>query len=129
LAPNAIKNTLLSLGLAYVVLLFATMNWILASLAIANVSFIVITIFGAWVRSPPRRVLDRRGIGFLHVAGWGLGVLESILCVLVVGFSIDFTVHLVDTYGESHHGDRFQRTKEALSTTGPRGLVLRASGA
>jgi len=101
LAPNAIRNTLLSLGLAYVVLLFATMNWILATLAIFNVCMIVITIFG-----------------FIQVSGWGLGILESICCVLVVGFSVDFTIHLVDTYAESFEHTRFAKTQEALATTG-----------
>ena len=55
LTPNAVYNTLLSLFLAWIVLLFATMNWIMAFLAIFNVSMIVLIIFGlltlfGWVR-------------------------------------------------------------------------------
>lgn len=101
LAPNAIQNTIISLALAFVVLLLATTNWIMASLAIMNVGLIVTVIFG-----------------FMQMAGWGLGVLESILCVLVVGFSVDFTIHLTDTYAESFEPTRLEKVREALGTTG-----------
>ena len=46
LTPNAISNTCLSLGLAYLVLLGATMNWIISTLAVLNVGMIVTMIFG-----------------------------------------------------------------------------------
>ena len=46
LTPNAISNTCLSLALAYLVLLGATMNWIISTLAVANVGCIVTMIFG-----------------------------------------------------------------------------------
>lgn len=70
-------------------------------LAIVNIGVIVTIVFG-----------------FLTMSGWGLGLLESILCVLVVGFSIDFTVHLADAYMESVRFTRYEKTEDALVTVG-----------
>jgi protein dispatched 1 len=71
--------------------------------------------------------------GCFHAFGWDLGILESILCVIVVGFSVDFTIHLADGYVESD-GDndesnkintdetaeaiRYRKVRGALAVTG-----------
>ena len=54
----------------------------------------------------------------MYTHRWGLGLLESINCVLVVGFAVDFTVHLADSYKESHRHTRFEKTQDALTVTG-----------
>ena len=55
-------------------------------------------------------------LGFLNVVGWGLGLLESILIVIVVGFSVDYTVHLADSYMGSSSTNREGKvaTREGL---------------
>ena len=40
---------------------------------------------------------------------WGLGVAESIAAVIVIGFSVDFTVHLAHMYVESESETRGYR--------------------
>ena len=87
--PSAVNGTLLSMGLAYVILVFAASNWFAAAMAIFNIGMIVTVIFG-----------------FIQMSGWGLGPIESILCVLVVGFSVDYTVHLTDSYMGSKRANR-----------------------
>ncbi|KAH8061427.1 hypothetical protein JL722_4046 [Aureococcus anophagefferens] len=57
-------------------------------------------------------------LGFMHVVGWGLGTLESILIVVVIGFSVDYTVHLADSYLSSEHDSREAKVKAALADTG-----------
>ena len=57
-------------------------------------------------------------LGFLTVSGWGLGVLESILIVIVIGFSVDYTVHLADSYMQSRAIDREGKVTDALTHTG-----------
>ncbi|CAM9786530.1 unnamed protein product, partial [Ectocarpus sp. 8 AP-2014] len=51
--------------------------------------------------------------------GWKLGVLEAILFVMVVGFSVDYTVHLSDAYLESESEKRTDRVKDMLTHMGP----------
>lgn len=101
LGPSAISNTVLSLVLAFLILILCTGNYIVAVLAITTVSSIVIMIFG-----------------ILYIFGWNLGILEGICCVLIVGFSVDFTIHLADSYVESEETTRYDKVREALGTTG-----------
>jgi hypothetical protein len=57
-------------------------------------------------------------LGFLQIVGWGLGPLESILIVIVIGFSVDYTVHLADSYMQSHAATREGKVTDALVHTG-----------
>eukprot|EP01047_Picozoa_sp_COSAG01_P001966 COSAG01_NODE_49_length_31891_cov_29.945773_8_plen_158_part_00 len=49
---------------------------------------------------------------------WELGISESIAAVIVIGFAVDFTVHLAHMYVESHHSSRLERTADAARTMG-----------
>ena len=101
LMPAAIQGVILSLALSWIVLVIACENWILASLAILTISMIVTIVFG-----------------FLTFSGWGLGLLEGILVVLVIGFSVDYTVHLSDSYKACEDVTRYGKVKFALESTG-----------
>ena len=37
-------------------------------------------------------------LGLCKMLGWALGIAESIAAVIVIGFSVDFTVHLAHMY-------------------------------
>ena len=50
--------------------------------------------------------------------GWALGVMEAIAVVIIVGFSVDYVVHLANHYVESVYIDRFRRMKDALTGIG-----------
>eukprot|EP00968_Pinguiococcus_pyrenoidosus_P015961 scaffold1499_cov255-Pinguiococcus_pyrenoidosus.AAC.37 len=50
--------------------------------------------------------------------GWKLGVIEAVIYVMVVGLSVDYTVHLSDAYLESNALDRQKRTQEMLFKMG-----------
>jgi len=72
---------------ALVVLLAATRNIIISVYAIATVFFIV---FGV--------------LGFTNYGmGWDLGIAESIAGIIIIGFSVDYTVHLGHMYNEGEH--------------------------
>ncbi|GMH91461.1 hypothetical protein TrVE_jg11541 [Triparma verrucosa] len=101
LMPAATSGVLLSLFLSWIVLVIACENYILASLAILTIGMITTIVFG-----------------FLTFAGWGLGILEGILVVLVIGFSVDYTVHLSDSYKASEEVTRYGKVKFALHSTG-----------
>ena len=64
--------------LAFVVLLFSTENLLVALYAIVGIALIVASVLGT----------------VELVYGWDLGVVESLMGNLVVGFSVDYTIHL-----------------------------------
>ena len=101
LKDSGIENMLISLFLAWLVLTYSTGNWITSTLATATIGMIATIV-----------------LGFLTVSGWGLGVLESILIVIVIGFSVDYTVHLADSYMQSRAIDREGKVTDALTHTG-----------
>ena len=88
-------------------LLVATRNLWLATIAIVAVMGIVASV-----------------LGFCHWAmGWGLGIAESIAAVIVIGFSVDYVVHLSHVYVEAGHRDpplnkREERVAFALKSMG-----------
>ena len=101
LVPNGVSNMLTSLALACLVLTCATGNYLMAIIATTTIGMITTIV-----------------LGFMHVVGWGLGTLESILIVIVIGFSVDYTVHLADSYLSSEHDSREAKVKAALADTG-----------
>jgi len=72
----------ISFPMAFFVLFFATGNVVLSLYAILSIFFIV---FGV--------------LGFVRGAlGWDLGVAESVAGIIIIGFSVDYTVHLGNEY-------------------------------
>jgi len=66
---------------AFGTLVFATKNFIIASYAIVTIGMIVGSVLGC-----------------ASLEGWSLGISESIVTVIVVGFSVDYTIHLGHMY-------------------------------
>ena len=64
--------------LAFAVLLYSTENLLVALYAIVGIALIVASVLGT----------------IEYVYGWDLGVIESLMGNLVVGFSVDYTIHL-----------------------------------
>ena len=58
------------------------------------------------------------GIGAGGIMGWDLGTTEAIAAVIVIGFSVDYCVHLANAYIENDAVDRESRTRIALTTMG-----------
>merc|ERR1711924_75973 len=54
----------------------------------------------------------------MNMMGWELGVLETIAVVIMIGFSVDYVVHLANSYVESHSQTRKQKTQDALYDMG-----------
>lgn len=52
------------------------------------------------------------------MAGWTLGIIESIAMVVLIGFSVDYVVHLANHYVESVHENRYERMQGALGGIG-----------
>ena len=77
---------------SFFVLLVATRNLITAFYAILTIAFIIVSV-----------------LGFCAAAlGYALGVVETIAAVCVIGFSVDYTVHLAHMYHECPTTDRVE---------------------
>lgn len=97
----AIMGVLLSLVIAFLVMMIATGNWWVALLGWVNISGIT-SVF----------------LGLIPLIGWSLGENECIFLIAVVGLSVDYTVHLLHVYNHSEEGDRENRTQHALAEMG-----------
>ena len=92
---------------AFGVLLFATGNILISFYAILSVFFIVFGVLGFANYS-------------LH---WDLGVAESIAGIIIIGFSVDYTVHLGHMYTDAEkqlgYRDRQSKFEHASREIGP----------
>lgn len=76
----------ISLPCAFLVLLFSTRNVVLAFYAVITVAFIVTSV-----------------LGFCKSAmNWDFGIAECIAGVIVIGYSVDYVVHLAHIYHEGY---------------------------
>ena len=80
---------LIALSFSYIVLLITTGNIITSTLSIICVTIVIGSV-----------------ISIMVMKGWQLGVSESISVVVIIGFSVDYTVHLATDYMHSPHGKR-----------------------
>ena len=106
LVNNVVRGLLITFPIVFVVLLFATDNWILATLASISIGFVVVSTLGS----------------IFTFAGWELGLTESIASIMIVGLSVDYTVHLAHmyTFAGEHEGfeTRSERFEYAVLTMG-----------
>jgi len=87
----------LALGLSMVVLVLVTGNYIMAFYAVFTIGLIVVDVFA-----------------FTVWAGWALGVVEAVIYVVVVGMSIDYTVHMGNAYTASSGSTRQERVTKTF---------------
>jgi predicted RND superfamily exporter protein len=100
---------------AFLVLLLATKNVIVSAYAILSIGFIVSAV-----------------MGLIQRMGWSLGVAESVAGIIVIGFSVDYVVHLAHMYQEGYeHGkvtsvDRFRYSCTHMGGTIVAGAITTA---
>jgi uncharacterized membrane protein YdfJ with MMPL/SSD domain len=85
--------------LAFVVLLYSTENLLVALYAIVGIALIVASVLGT----------------IEYVYGWDLGVVESLMGNLVVGFSVDYTIHLGHMFVAAGKEHDFQNSLDRFS--------------
>lgn len=100
---NAIQGMLISISVAFLVLVVSTTNIVIAFYSTLTIAGIVLSV-----------------VSTMTHRGWELGVAESIAVVILVGFSVDYVVHLGNSYVEagSHHTTRNDRMQAALREMG-----------
>ncbi|CAD7945765.1 unnamed protein product [Amoebophrya sp. A120] len=85
LLETLMRGLSLCFPISYCVLLLATQNWIISSLAMLTIVQIVGVVMGT----------------FKYALGWSLGAVEVISGIIVIGFSIDYTLHMGHIWGEA----------------------------
>ena len=98
---NAINGMLISLAFACAVIFLATKNWIVTLYAVHAVGFICAA-----------------EIALLSLHGYEMGVAESIGTIMVIGYSVDYVVHLAAHYIHSVALTRHARTTESIGEMG-----------
>lgn len=103
LVYGAIQGLILVFVIAFIVLNIATNNIIISTLAVLTLISIVAVVVG---------------IGMKGIMDWDLGIAESITIVILIGFSMDYSLHLADSYIESPQYSREDRTRDSLTHIG-----------
>jgi predicted RND superfamily exporter protein len=94
---NAIQGVLISISFGYIILILFTGNIVISTYAILCCGFIM---FGV--------------VMVMQVNGWEVGVSESLGVVILIGFSIDYVVHLSAHYVHSPFYGRQERMQHAF---------------
>jgi predicted RND superfamily exporter protein len=82
---------------AFLVLVFATYNAIVSTFAILSIVLIVASV-----------------LGIVQLMGYDLGVAESIAGIIVIGFSVDYVVHLAHMYMEAFEKGKKSRIERVV---------------
>lgn len=98
---SAVSGMAMAICFACGAIFLATGNWIITLFAIHCVGFICATEMALQV-----------------LRGYEMGVAESIGTILVIGFSVDYVVHLAAHYVHSASHTRFPRTTESIGEMG-----------
>jgi len=99
---NLVQGMALAMAMAFLTLVLATQNVVLAFMAAFSISGIVACVLGS-----------------AKLLGWQLGIAESISGVILIGFSVDYVVHISELYSKyGKHGDRVYKTTQALKAMG-----------
>ena len=101
LATSAFVGIAVGLVLSFLIILFSTLNILIALYCTITIGGIV-AVF----------------LGIIVSMGWTLGIIESISTTIIAGLSVDFVTHLANSYNESPYTTRFERTRGALIEMG-----------
>ena len=101
LVRGAIRGIFISMVFSFIVILASTLNIVSAAYSILCIACIIISV-----------------VGTIQMLGWSIGVAEAVAVVIIVGFSVDYVVHLANHYVESVYIDRYRRMKDALTGIG-----------
>ena len=105
LIRSMFNGLIICFPVSFLVLLTATHNWYLSIISIISIALVVSNVLGFCS----------------YFMGWTLGIAETVAAVIVIGFSIDYTLHIGHMYqeaGEFQHQNREVRTKYALEKMG-----------
>jgi predicted RND superfamily exporter protein len=112
---SAITGMITGTLLAFVVVLLATQQILVAFASMFTIVGILASVLGAMV-----------------ALGWELGTIESICLTILAGFSVDYVVHLAHAFVQAEKKERLDKVRSALDEIGVSvlaGMLTSASAA
>merc|ERR1711862_816101 len=112
---SAITGMITGTLLAFVVVLLATQQILVAFASMFTIVGILASVLGAMV-----------------ALGWELGTIESVCLTILAGFSVDYVVHLAHAFVHAEQKERSDKVRSALDEIGVSvlaGMVTSASAA
>merc|ERR1711959_17624 len=112
---SAITGMITGTLLAFVVVLLATQQILVAFASMFTIVGILASVLGAMV-----------------ALGWELGTIESICLTILAGFSVDYVVHLAHSFVQAEKKERLDKVRSALDEIGVSvlgGMLTSASAA
>lgn len=101
LIRSAVQGAFISLAATFVVMLISTQGFLLSFWVTLTVGLIFLSLMAAMV-----------------LIGWTLGIIESVALTVTVGLSVDYAVHLANSYHESPAPTRYLRLQQGLTEMG-----------
>ena len=98
---SAVQGIIIATGFAFLILLFATKNIILATISIFCVAIVIVSV-----------------VAIMSLKGWEFGVSESISVVIIIGLSVDYVVHLAADFKHSAEKERGNKIRQAYMEMG-----------
>merc|ERR1712139_211468 len=98
---TAISGALIGSIVAFVVILLATRQILIALSALITIACILASV-----------------LAMMSIAGYELGTITSIAITILAGFSVDYVVHLAHAYNESSLPTRQEKAQESLEVIG-----------
>ena len=86
---SAIQGIIMSMIFSFLILIISTMNVVIGIYAMICISTIVLSM-----------------TALMEMIGWEFGIALSISIVILIGFSVDYVVHLANHYVEAAYTDR-----------------------
>merc|ERR1711988_310423 len=112
---SALTGMMTGTILAFVVVLLATQQILVAFASVFTIVGILASVLGAMV-----------------ALGWELGTIESICLTILAGFSVDYVVHLAHAFVQAEKKERLDKVRSALDEIGVSvlgGMLTSASAA
>merc|ERR1712224_359394 len=112
---SALTGMITGTVLAFVVVLFATQQILVAFASVLTILGVLASVLGSMV-----------------ALGWELGTIESICLTILAGFSVDYVVHLAHAYVHAEKTERSDKVSSALDEIGVSvlgGMLTSASAA
>ena len=98
---SAFQGMTIATVFAFIILLMATRNVIQATISLISVAIIIVSV-----------------LCIMQLQGWEIGISESISMVILIGFSVDYVVHLSADYMHSPQAERSNKMQQALQEMG-----------
>merc|ERR1711977_393785 len=112
---SALTGMITGTVLAFVVVLFATQQILVAFASVLTILGVLVSVLGSMV-----------------ALGWELGTIESICLTILAGFSVDYVVHLAHAFVHAEKKERSDKVQSALDEIGVSvvaGMLTSASAA